>query len=70
MELSPSSEADSWSAIQEFPDILWNLKVRYHVHKNPPLDPILNQICPDHTTTSYLSKIHLNIILLSMSKFS
>jgi hypothetical protein len=57
MELSPSWRAASCAAIQELPSILQNPKVQYHVHKSPPLVPILSQIKP-----SYLSKIHFNII--------
>jgi hypothetical protein len=58
-ELSPSWE-------KQFPIILWNPKVHYHVHKSPPLASNLSQINPDHSTPSCLSKIHLNIIILAM----
>jgi hypothetical protein len=33
MEQSPSSQANSHSASQEIPWILWIPKVHYHVHK-------------------------------------
>jgi hypothetical protein len=62
MELSPSCEAADCAATQELAIILWNPKVHYHIHKSPPLVFILSQINPAHTTPSYRSEIHFNIV--------
>jgi hypothetical protein len=66
MEHSPSWEANSHSYSQEIRRPLWNTKVYYCGHKDPPLIPILSQMKPVHTLPSYFFKIHFNIILLSV----
>lgn len=62
VELSPTPEAVSSAATQEFPSTLWDLKVYYRVHKSLSPVYILSHINPVLTTLPYFSKIQFNII--------
>jgi hypothetical protein len=62
MKPSSSWAGNGQSAAQEFPEILWNLKVHNGVNKNPPLVPNPSQINPVDTSLSYFCKIHFNIV--------
>jgi len=55
-----SSQPNCSSAWHEISHILWNVKVHYCVHKNPPLVPTLSQINPIHAILSYFNTGHVN----------
>jgi len=54
VELSPW-EASWFSASQEMPCILWIPMFHYHIHNCPPPVPILSELNPVHTSTSWRS---------------
>jgi len=58
-EQSISWEVNGHSASQEIPRILWNSKVHYRVHKNPPLAPILSHMNPLTTLQNCFAKLFL-----------
>jgi hypothetical protein len=49
--------------VKKYPAVLRTPKVHHHVHKSPPLDPILRQLNPVRPIDPYLTKVHLNVIL-------
>jgi hypothetical protein len=61
----PYWKANSCSASQEIPRLLWNPEVHYRVHNSLPMDTILSKMNPVHTLTSYFHKDHFNIIIPS-----
>jgi hypothetical protein len=62
MEQGISWEANSFSASQEIPRILWNPKVHFHSHNRPPRVPILSQLNPVRAYLSQFLKVHFDII--------
>jgi len=70
MEHSISRDANSHSASQEIPQILWNPNVHCHVHKRQPLVPNLSHMNPVQNFPHFSSNIQSNIILSFMSRSS
>ena len=66
IQQSASWEANTFSASQQIPRILWNPKVLYRIYNSQTPVPILSHINPVHAPPSHFLEIGLNIILLSM----
>ena len=62
IQQSSSWETNQFSASQEIPRILWNLKVHYRFHRCLQPVPILSQLDSVHTPTSHFWR---SIIILS-----
>jgi hypothetical protein len=57
-----SWDTDTRSAGQKINRLLWNPKFHYHVHKTPPLDPILNLLNLVHTVPPNFSKVKGKVV--------
>jgi len=68
MKQSPSWATNRFSASQEIPHILWDLKVHYDIHKCPPPVPVLRQLDPVHTTTSHFWRMIIHVHVYSSSQ--
>jgi len=67
MYQNPPSEADSNSASQDIPRLLWNPKIHCRVRKSPLLVPRLSQMNPINNFPLYFPKIRCNIMLPEVS---
>jgi len=54
---------------QEILHPLYNIMFHYHINNSPPLDTTVLQLITVYTFTVHMSKIHFNIVLLSVQKF-
>jgi hypothetical protein len=70
MEKSPSWEAASRSATQEFPDILWNPKIHFRIHMNPSLFSALSQTNPVHTSLHIIYLRSISILSSHICKYN
>lgn len=61
--------ADSHSASQQIPCILWNQKVHYHGHNSPLLGLIMSQTNEARILMPYFYKLNFHIILPSVPSF-
>jgi hypothetical protein len=57
MQQNPFSKTNISLVSQQVFGILWNLQIRYRVHKSPSFVFILSQMNAVHTNSSYFSEL-------------
>ena len=67
LNLLGSSHRSSYAS-QESPRISRNLKVRYRLHNNPPVCPVLNYTDPTHDFPYYFFGIHFKRVRKPVAK--
>jgi hypothetical protein len=61
------SEADSHSAVQEIPHLLWNLGAQYFIHNSQLLNTNMSQLNAAEIVIPHFIKINFNVNLTFMS---
>ena len=68
MQHSPSCKTNRSVASQQITHILWKTKVNCRIRRWPPHVSNLSQLDPIHTPTPHYLKVHLSIILTSITR--
>jgi len=66
MKQSSSKESNSFSGTREVLPLIWNTEVHHHNHNSASFVPNMGHTNPVQGLSSYLYKIHFNILLPSM----
>jgi hypothetical protein len=60
LEENQYQEANGHSTTEEFPCLLGNQNIQYHVHNSPPAVPVLRQMNAAYNIPPYFLKINFN----------